>query len=86
MQWSFATILGMAAAALTTSANIPQVWKAWRTGETDDLSLAMTMTLTAGLGLWVVYGLLQSDVVIIIANAWAMILAITLTALKLKYG
>ena len=43
MTWSIATLLGLAAAALTTAANVPQVWKAWRTKQTDDLSLAMTL-------------------------------------------
>jgi MtN3 and saliva related transmembrane protein len=82
----FATCLGLAAAALTTIANVPQVWKAWRTGETRDLSLAMTLILAAGLGLWAVYGVLQSDAVIVIANAIAMLLALTLAGLKLRHG
>ncbi len=86
MTWSFATLLGVLAAALTTIANVPQVWKAWQTRQTEDLSLAMTLILSAGLGLWVVYGVLQADAVIIIANAVAMLLALTLTGLKLRHG
>jgi MtN3 and saliva related transmembrane protein len=74
------------AAALTTVANVPQVWKAWQTGETKDLSLAMTLILAAGLALWVVYGFLQADTVIVVANATAMTLALVLTALKLRHG
>jgi len=46
----------------------------------------MTLILSAGLGLWVVYGVLQADAVIIIANAVAMLLALTLTGLKLRHG
>jgi len=84
--WNTATVLGLLAATLTTTANLPQVWKAWRTRETADLSLAMTVILAAGLGLWVVYGILQGDAVIVIANAIAMLLALTLTALKLRHG
>jgi MtN3 and saliva related transmembrane protein len=83
---SFATLLGLMAAALTTVANVPQVWKAWQTGETKDLSLAMTLILAAGLALWVVYGFLQADTVIVVANATAMTLALVLTALKLRHG
>ena len=86
MTWSIATLLGLAAAALTTAANVPQVWKAWRTKQTDDLSLAMTLILATGLGLWVIYGILQSDLVIIVANAVAMILSATLAVLKLRFG
>ncbi len=86
MTFSLATFLGLAAAALTTIANVPQVWKAWRTGETRDLSLAMTLILATGLGLWTVYGFLQSDAVIVIANAIAMLLALALAGLKLRHG
>jgi MtN3 and saliva related transmembrane protein len=86
MTWSIATLLGLTAAALTTAANVPQVWKAWRTKQTDDLSLAMTLILATGLGLWVIYGILQSDLVIIVANAVAMVLSATLAVLKLRFG
>jgi MtN3 and saliva related transmembrane protein len=86
MTFNLVTALGLVAAALTTIANVPQVWKAWRTGETRDLSLAMTLILAAGLGLWVVYGALQADAVIVVANAAATALALTLAGLKLRHG
>ena len=86
MSIGLATFLGLAAAALTTVANVPQVWKAWRSGETRDISLAMTLILAAGLGLWVVYGTLKSDPVIVVANAIAMLLALALAGLKLRHG
>jgi MtN3 and saliva related transmembrane protein len=46
----------------------------------------MTLILASGLALWVVYGVLQADAVIVIANAIAMVLAFSLTALKLRHG
>ena len=84
--WSLTTWIGFLAAALTTVANIPQVMKAWRSRETRDLSLGMTLILTGGLTLWVIYGILQSDSVIIIANAAGLMLALSLMVLKLRYG
>ena len=80
------TWLGLLAAALTTAANVPQVLKAWRTRETRDLSLKMTLILASGLALWVVYGILQSDSVIAVANAAGLLLALSLTQLKLRFG
>ncbi len=80
------TLIGLMAAALTTAANAPQVWKTWRTREAADISLRMTLLLTAGLALWVAYGFMQGDVVIILANAIAVALAATLTVLKLRFG
>jgi MtN3 and saliva related transmembrane protein len=86
MTWSLTTLLGLVAAALTTAANVPQVWKAWRTKQTDDLSLAMTLILSTGLGLWVIYGIMQSDLVIVLANAVAMVLSTTLAVMKMRFG
>jgi MtN3 and saliva related transmembrane protein len=86
MIWSLTTLLGLVAAALTTAANVPQVWKAWRTKQTDDLSLAMTLILSTGLGLWVIYGIMQSDLIIVLANAVAMALSTTLAIMKMRFG
>jgi uncharacterized protein with PQ loop repeat len=50
---TFATVIGLAAAVCTTGANLPQLKKAWTTGETDDISLKTLLLLACGLGLWV---------------------------------
>jgi len=82
---TLATIIGLSAAACTTAANLPQLKKAWVTGETDDLSLKTLLLLASGLILWIVYGLMQEDIVIILANGISlMILSVTLY-LKLKH-
>jgi MtN3 and saliva related transmembrane protein len=80
------TALGLLAAALTTAANIPQVIKCWRTRKADDLSLAMIVTLGSGLALWTVYGALRGDLVVVIGNAVALLIAGALFALKLRFG
>ena len=48
-------MIGYAAAALTTSAFIPQVVKSWRSRSTGDLSAAMLVDFTAGIVLWLLY-------------------------------
>lgn len=65
---SFAPYIGASAALLASLAYLPQVKKAWPRGSTGDLSLAMLATLTAGLSLWIVYGIIQRDWVIACAN------------------
>jgi MtN3 and saliva related transmembrane protein len=62
------TFIGGFAAFCTTVSYIPQVKKAWATHETGDLSLKMLLILSAGLALWIVYGFLKGDWVIIVAN------------------
>lgn len=66
---SYATYVGGTAAFLASHSYIPQVRKAWPRGSTKDLSLSMLTVLTLGLSLWLVYGMLRGDGVIIIANA-----------------
>lgn len=78
-----ATLIGLAAAVCTTAANLPQLKKAWTTGQTDDISLTMLLLLACGLALWVAYGVLQKDFVIILANAVSLALLSGLLCLKL---
>lgn len=66
---SFAPYVGGTAAFLASLSYIPQVKKAWPRGSTKDLSLAMLAVLTLGLSLWLLYGVLRGDWIIIIANA-----------------
>jgi MtN3 and saliva related transmembrane protein len=80
---TFATVIGLAGAACTTAANLPQLKKAWTTGQTDDISLMMLLLLACGLGLWVAYGVLQKNIVIILANAISLALLSGLVCLKL---
>jgi len=80
---TFATVVGLAAAVCTTAANVPQLKKAWTTGQTDDISMNMLLVLGSGLALWVTYGVLQKDIVIILANAISLALIGGLLCLKL---
>jgi MtN3 and saliva related transmembrane protein len=78
------TVIGLAAALCTTAANLPQVKKAWTTGETDDISLKTLLLFGAGLTLWVAYGLLKGDIIIILANGVSLALIAILLYLKLR--
>ena len=78
-----ATAIGLAAEVCTTAANLPQLKKAWTTGETDDLSLKTLLLFGAGLSLWIVYGFFQKDVVIIFANGLSLMILSVILYLKL---
>jgi MtN3 and saliva related transmembrane protein len=78
------TLVGFGAAFCTTVSYIPQVKKCWQTGSTGDLSLKMLMILATGIGLWVVYGILKGDMVIIIANAVSLLLLANLLFFKIR--
>lgn len=76
--------IGAAAAVLTSLSYIPQVRKAWPRGSTGDLSLKMLSALTTGLVLWIVYGLLREDWVIVAANGVGATLSGSVLAFKIR--
>ena len=65
---SWGVYVGAAAAFLSSLSYVPQVRKAWPRGSTTDLSLTMLLVLTCGLSLWIVYGVMCGDWVIVAAN------------------
>jgi MtN3 and saliva related transmembrane protein len=76
--------VGMCAAFLSSLSYIPQVRKAWPRGSTADLSLSMLIVLTCGLSLWIVYGIIRGDWVIVAANAVGATLAGLVLAFKIR--
>ena len=78
------TLVGLAAACCTTASYIPQLKKCWDTGETKDLSFKMLLILFSGIAFWVVYGILQSDWVIILANSVSLALLAGILSFKLR--
>lgn len=80
------TLIGSAAAILTTIAFLPQVLRTLRTRSTADISLGMFVTYVTGITLWLVYGLMLGDGPLIWSNAVTLALAGTILALKLRHG
>ncbi len=78
--------IGYTAAMLTTVSFVPQVWRIFRTRHTQDISLRMYVLFTAGVGMWLVYGLLLASWPIIAANTVTLVLAGTVLFLKLRHG
>ena len=76
--------IGACAAVLTSLSYIPQVQKARTRGSTHDLSLKMLAVLTAGLLLWIGYGLLQGDWVIVAANSVGAALSASVLIFKIR--
>ena len=78
------TAIGLVAAFCTTVSYFPQLKKCWKTGKSGDLSLKMFATLATGVALWIVYGVLKSDFVIILANAVSLLFLIGILYFKLR--
>jgi len=82
---AYADIIGFIGGALTTLALVPQAVKAWRTKHTRDVSIWWILTLTVGVFLWLVYGILIGSLPVIAANATTLILAVIVLILKMRY-
>jgi MtN3 and saliva related transmembrane protein len=77
--------IGLIAGLLTTTAFIPQVWKIYRTKSGKDVSARMFSLLSAGIVLWLIYGILVRSVPLILTNAVTLALSLAIIALKIRY-
>jgi MtN3 and saliva related transmembrane protein len=81
----FADVIGIIAGILVLSSFIPQLHKAYKTKRMTDVSIYLMALIASGMFLWVVYGIIRKDPVIIVTNASGFILNIILMILKLRY-
>ena len=75
--------LGYLAAALTTGSFLPQALHTLRTRDVSGISLAMYAAFTAGVALWLAYGIAIGEWPIIVANAITFALAATILVTKI---
>ena len=80
------TFIGLLATAFTVASTVPQIKKALRTKDTDDVSIRFLVVLIVGLFLWTLYGVGRADIVIIIGNSIGVSLNIWMLVLKIKYS
>jgi MtN3 and saliva related transmembrane protein len=82
---AWADIIGTVAGILVLSSFIPQLIKAYKTKKMSDVSIHLMILIASGMFLWVIYGLIRSDPVIMGTNATGFALNITLLVMKLRY-
>ncbi len=78
------TLLGYAAASLTTLSFFPQAIKTVRSGDTRGISLGMYALFTAGVSLWAIYGLAIGDGPLVAANGLTLVPALVVLERKLR--
>lgn len=81
----YVIILGLMAGALTTGSTIPQIHKILKTRSSGDISTLFFAFMATGMLLWLIYGILRSDVVIILWNTLSLSLCLAILALKRIY-
>ena len=78
-------LIGSLAACLTTLSFLPQVWLSFKTRDVSGVSLGMYSVFTAGVALWLAYGLLLQAWPMVVANAITLVLALMILGMKLLY-
>ena len=78
-------VLGLVAGICTMVAVIPQIKKAWDTKKVEDVSPGMFIVLVIGVFLWVIYGITQNDLPIIVTNGVSLALNGFMLYLMLRY-
>jgi MtN3 and saliva related transmembrane protein len=81
-----AFLIGLSATILTRYSSIPQIIKGLKTRKMDDVSFWLVFYLTVGLFLYVIYGVIIDDLIIICGNAVGVITNLVLISLKLRYS
>lgn len=78
----YTQLLGYVAAVLTTGANFPQAYKIIRTRSTKDISVLTYSLLAIGGVLWILYGVFNKDIPLVLANSISTTLCIIILILK----
>ena len=82
---STATLIGLASGALTTTAWLPQVIRAFRTRSTKDFAWSWFAMFGVGVGGWLIYGIAAGSPSVIATNALTLALVLGLGTLKLRH-
>ena len=85
MEISYIEYIGFIGAFFTTLATLPQLLAIYKTKNVEGISLNMFLMLSIGVLLWLLYGILKSDIVLIIANVITSILLFINIVLVVKY-
>jgi MtN3 and saliva related transmembrane protein len=79
------TLLGLIGGTLTTSSFVPQVLKAVRTKSVKDVSTGMFALLSAGILIWIVYGIRINSLPVILTNVISFVFSVVILVYKVVH-
>lgn len=77
-------ILGFIAGTLTTFAFVPQVAKTIKTNDTSGISIAFSLAFNTGVVLWLLYGMMVGNAIIILSNTVVLFLSLVIFTYKIR--
>ena len=84
MEW--ASLIGYAAACLTTLSFLPQAIKVIATRNTQGISCLMYIMFVCGLIMWLIYGVMIEDTAVSMANFMTLVFAMPILIIKFRRG
>ncbi len=78
--------MGFAAGAVTAITFLPQVVKTWKEKSAKDISLYMFLIAFVNEIMWLVWGFMIDNMVVILTNAVMLVMSGIMIGLKLKYN
>lgn len=82
---STADVIGYIAGAITTFTFLPQVIKTWKEKSAKDISILMFVIAAVNEILWIIYGVMEDSLVIILTNAILLVMALLMITFKLRF-
>jgi len=83
MEWI--DYVGLFGAFLSAITFVPQVFKAWQSKSTGDLSIWMILILLGNVSTWLFYGIVKNDLAIMIANSIILFLSLVMLYFKIAF-
>lgn len=78
-------LVGIIASVLSAVSMLPQLIKILKEKDAENVSMLMLSVLLAGLGMWIYYGTLIKDPIIIISNSFSVLLNLVLLFCAFRY-
>jgi MtN3 and saliva related transmembrane protein len=79
------TIVGVCASICTAVSMLPQLAKVLKEKKAENVSLWMLLVLFIGLALWIVYGSMKNDWILIISNAFSAFINLLLAIAAIHF-
>jgi len=79
-------LFGFTGGFLTTMGMVPQIWRLFKLKSAHEISMAFTVLYSLGIALWLIYGILNGLLSVIIWNTMGLLLCCGMLYAKIRWG
>ena len=82
----FTRAIGICAGILTSVSTVPQLIKIIKEKKAEDVSVGFLLVLILGLILWIWYAFEKNDIILLMANAFSVLVNLAVLFFKYRYS